>query len=388
MDQRKRFLIGFYFNYGSNWLGGVYYIKNIVDSLALLPEPVQPEIVLIYTEESKNYLDLFHYPNLKFLKILNENKYLGYLQSWIKGYNIYTKSLLSAYPFDALFPINDQPVSNKYTSTRIIAWYPDLQHKFYPEYFTKINLLIREWRIRLILKNSDALVVSSCDAMNHFRHYYKIANNVKIFTIPFVSNILDDHTLDLTDILMKYQIPERYFIVSNQFYEHKNHACVFKAIEILNSWGISVFVVFTGKVKDYRNKGFIPKLMQEVSELKIHANIKILGVIPRNEQIKLLKHSLAAIQPSFFEGWSTLVEDAKTLNVPIIVSDIGVHREQLQDRAVFFDPDSAEDLAAAMRDFIGNKREPDQFNYDLKTRMLEFAENFMKVFQSEKRQYQ
>ncbi len=55
-----------------------------------------------------------------------------------------------------------------------------------------------------------------------------------------------------------------------------------------------------------------------------------LGIIPRSEQIQLYRFAAAVVQPSQFEGWSTVIEDAKALGRPIIASSIDVHKEQLQ----------------------------------------------------------
>ena len=51
------------------------------------------------------------------------------------------------------------------------------------------------------------------------------------------------------------------------------------------------------------------------------------------------------IQPSFFEGWSTSIEDSKALGRPLVCSDIPVHREQVPDALGFFDPMKPEILA-------------------------------------------
>lgn len=60
--------------------------------------------------------------------------------------------------------------------------------------------------------------------------------------------------------------------------------------------------------------------------------------------------SLGYINPSFFEGWSTTVEEAKYRGKPILLSDLKVHREQAPAKSVFFDPNDPEDLAKKMWD--------------------------------------
>ena len=64
----------------------------------------------------------------------------------------------------------------------------------------------------------------------------------------------------------------------------------------------------------------------------------------------LAEASLGYINPSFFEGWSTTVEEAKYRGKPILLSDLKVHREQAPRRGVFFDPNDPEDLAKKMWD--------------------------------------
>jgi len=54
------------------------------------------------------------------------------------------------------------------------------------------------------------------------------------------------------------------------------------------------------------------------------------------------------IQPSLFEGWSTVIEDARALGRPVIASDIPVHREQLGDTARYFIPRDPASLAEAV----------------------------------------
>ena len=58
----------------------------------------------------------------------------------------------------------------------------------------------------------------------------------------------------------------------------------------------------------------------------------------RAEQLLLMKYAQAVIQPSLFEGWSTVIEDAISLQVPVIASNLPVNIEQLGDRGVYFDP--------------------------------------------------
>jgi len=69
------------------------------------------------------------------------------------------------------------------------------------------------------------------------------------------------------------------------------------------------------------------------------------GMIPYPHLALLMRASVAMLNASLFEGWSTTVEEAKSLGTPLILSDIDVHREQIGDNAAYFDRTSASSLA-------------------------------------------
>ena len=81
-----------------------------------------------------------------------------------------------------------------------------------------------------------------------------------------------------------------------------------------------------------------------------------LGIVPYLDLMSLMRHSVAVINPSRFEGWSTTVEEAKSMGKSILLSDISVHREQAPDRAAFFSPDNPQALADAMASMGSGRR--------------------------------
>jgi glycosyltransferase involved in cell wall biosynthesis len=86
----------------------------------------------------------------------------------------------------------------------------------------------------------------------------------------------------------------------------------------------------------------------------------MLGVVPHAEVYALMRQSVALLQPSLFEGWSTSVEEAKSLGKRVILSDIAVHREQDPPQARLFAPSDAEALAGCLVEaFATSKPGPD-----------------------------
>jgi glycosyltransferase involved in cell wall biosynthesis len=87
-----------------------------------------------------------------------------------------------------------------------------------------------------------------------------------------------------------------------------------------------------------------------------------------------MKYARAIIQPSRFEGWSTVIEDAMAMNQPVIVSDLEVNKEQLGEKGVYFDIEDSQHLAQLIDADIKVLRVTD-YNYSEK--LLKFAKIFI-----------
>ena len=277
--------------------------------------------------------------------------------------------------------MNDILFESKTASIKLISWIPDFQHKFYPHFFGFFNKLLREYRFKNILKNTNGIVLSSNNAKSHLQKFYKGVNYNKIKVLNFLSHVNTIKCPESSNIIEQYKIKNPYFIVSNQFYRHKNHKVVFKAIKNLVDQGYLNFeIVFTGKKEDYRDKNFYSEIENFVAEIKIENKVKILGLIPREDQLALLKSAIAIIQPSFFEGWNTSIEDAKALKQQVICSNISVHQEQMLDNAFYFNPNDDIELSNILIHLLSKEftRLP-VFN-DFNQRVNYFAENFINLF--------
>ena len=94
--------------------------------------------------------------------------------------------------------------------------------------------------------------------------------------------------------------------------------------------------------------------MDEIKELlldlKISRSVHLLGHIAKEDQIALVRGSIAVIQPTLFEGGpgGGAIYDAVALGVPGLVSDIPVNREIDDPNITYFAPGDSEGLAQLM----------------------------------------
>ena len=125
--------------------------------------------------------------------------------------------------------------------------------------------------------------------------------------------------------------------------------------------------------------------MKYAKECGVLEHFRVLGPVPFDHLVGLMRHATAFINPSKFEGWSTTVEEAKSMGKQIILSDIPVHREQAPERGIFFPAEDAESLAQAMLktslDF-DEKRDTDMQEMARKqflARQIGFGETYLRI---------
>ena len=140
-------------------------------------------------------------------------------------------------------------------------------------------------------------------------------------------------------------MPSKYFYLPNQFWRHKNHRVVIDALTIMKKRGLNVVIAASGSSEDPREPDYFDGLMREIEDRGLETSFRYLGMIPTEHVYALLRASTALINPSRFEGWSTTVEEAKSFGVPMILSDLDVHREQTGGMARYFGLDDPEMLA-------------------------------------------
>lgn len=345
MKNKKILLLGI----GDNrWLGGLYYTRNII-SMILNSNSKNLDVYLLTTSENYNIFAKFEN---KISIIFADNykkkflKKLFYFFILKKNVNREINNIVAKYNINYIYPVNSFPYLG--LEDKCIHWIPDFQHKHIPEYFPFIDRFLRNIIFRNIIKKGKRIIVSSSQAKYDLFNFFK-TDRSDISILHFVSDIEDyladsDEDFSLS-ILDKYNIKKKYCYISNQFWSYKNHMIAIEGIKKYNDNNPDSMyeLVCTGSIEDPRNPEYYQNLLSKIDQLGMD-NINILGIIPRKEQIQILKNADIVIQPSLFEGWGTSVEEAKRLGLKIILSDIPVHREQKEDNHLLFSKNDSNDL--------------------------------------------
>jgi glycosyltransferase involved in cell wall biosynthesis len=232
------------------------------------------------------------------------------------------------------------------TTINTLLWQGDLQHKKFPQFFSARECGKRDASIANVRLWGNILL-SSHAAANDFRRFYPELASVQTRILHFSSTaVLSVVPLKREELEAHFPVREPYFFLPNQFWKHKNHAVV---VEALRQTSPRIRVICTGAMQDPRDASYVPDLLAKVKQAGLEQRFVCLGTVPYPTLAGLMHHSLAVLQPSLFEGWSTSVEESKAMCKQIILSNIDVHLEQAPKRGTFFSPDSPEELAACMK---------------------------------------
>lgn len=84
-------------------------------------------------------------------------------------------------------------------------------------------------------------------------------------------------------------------MISNQFHKHKNHSVLLRALAKLKEEGSPVHFAITGKMPNEDHSPYIKSLHDLINTHDLSEHVSLLGVIPRQHQLTLMKHSNAVI---------------------------------------------------------------------------------------------
>lgn len=140
-----------------------------------------------------------------------------------------------------------------------------------------------------------------------------------------------------------YQNPIKVLFLA-RFASNKGIDVLFQAIDLLN------------QKRELQNFEFIlggkGPLYEHYLQKNCHTQVKLLGFVKDEDISTLYKHSDLFVLPTLFEGMPTVVLEAMSWQLPIIVSDVGATTEQVSNaNGYLLEPGNALQLANCLVEF-------------------------------------
>lgn len=356
--------VGIIMYFSKEYKGGINYLKNLLyASCTYAPGYIQYTLFVpsdIDQEIIDGFLPYARVIKTSILKRKSAVWYVDKIADKLFKKNILLIKLLKKYEIQIVSHSN---FFSRFGKLKIISWIPDFQLHYFPDLWSKSEL---DWMLNLndkVVKYSDCVILSSNDALKDYIAFAsKDVSKVKVLQFVSQPSTLTESAFRDTQkiIQSKYHIEGNFLYLPNQFWSHKNHMVVFKAINLLKNRGCNILLLTTGHMVDYRgNDGNIKTIREFIETNDLSKNILLLGLIPYSEVLVLMKTCLALINPSLFEGWSSTVEEAKSIGKTVFLSDIPIHREQDPEFGIYFDPQDELALANKIEFFIKQNHSKD-----------------------------
>lgn len=338
---------------GKNWTGGHNYLLNLLCALSQHARGrVQP---VLFVGEDIGEEDLAPFTAILGTEVVRSSHF----NEALKGPRL-REAVLIGSDRSALRQFRAHDVRVVFEAAQFygwrlpipaIAWIPDFQHRHLGRMFGFKTYWRRELGFRAQVLGGRDVMLSSQDARQDCERFYPATRgrtHVARFAICSVPRVSASEARAIAD---RYELPDTFFFLPNQFWTHKNHECVIEALRLLMARSSRVVVAASGLEMDPRDPEHFQRLKALIHAAGLEKNFALLGLIPHQHVLALMRASAALINPSAFEGWSTTVEEAKAMGTPLILSSLRVHREQAKDKALYFDNDSPQQLARILETF-------------------------------------
>jgi len=222
---------------------------------------------------------------------------------------------------------------------------PDLQHEFFPEFFSEKQL---RWRRQHYPQSGHRAV-----CVFTLSEFSKATLVERLGLVPkkVFAIYLDVHEVfgrspnpkDFLQVRQKYNLPKEYLFYPANLWPHKNHETLFQAFALVCPKFPQLSLVLTGQPEQRQQS-----LNKLAGELGISSRIHHVGYVEIEELPCLYRAATALVFPSLFEGFGLPIVEAFCCECPVICSNTTSCPEVAGKAALLVNPLDPEEIAAAV----------------------------------------
>jgi glycosyltransferase involved in cell wall biosynthesis len=239
------------------------------------------------------------------------------------------------HPFSILNPLH-------LTIPSVLTFH-DMQHEFFPEYFSSFEMKVRNEFFRLSAEQATRIIAISEHAKSTLVEKYGVTpEKIEVIYNGYNSSfrIIDDPDL-LEKVRSRYGLNRPFLYYPAATLPHKNHKTLFAALKLLRDrHHFDGQLVLSGAVTRVNSA-----IMQEIGRMGLEDTVKVLGRLPHDDLPFLYNLARVMAFPSLFEGFGLPLIEAMACGCPVACSNVTSMPEVIGDAGVTFDPASVEDVA-------------------------------------------
>lgn len=239
-----------------------------------------------------------------------------------------------------------------------VGYLYDFQHKYYPHFFSSKEIQLRD-SLFCNMQDEARVIMVNANAVKNDAEKFFPGKHAQIISLPFCP-LYRDESIDFEEVHLPENLPKKYFLISNQFWQHKDHKTAIEALSMFHKeYGLSdVHLICTGEMHDYRAPGYVDSIQELVMKLSLEDKVHFLGYISKALQLRIMRGAISLVQPTLFEGGpgGGAVYEALAIGVNVVLSDIPVNQEIKRANCLFFEAGNPSSLAKKLFEVIGLER--------------------------------
>ena len=208
----------------------------------------------------------------------------------------------------------------------------DIQHLFFPEFFSKAELAYRRVAYGWSLRRARVVIA--------------ISQHVKETLVDRMA--MDPGRIEVIHLGLDHELfrpgdepREPFLLYPANPWPHKNHARLFQALALIRRQRPELRLVLTGT---------------GLERLDVPDGVEVRGRVPRVQLAALYRRASAVVFPSLYEGFGQPPLEAMASGTPVAVSTAGSLPEVCGDAARYFDPTAVEEIAEAVLTALDNPK--------------------------------
>lgn len=228
-------------------------------------------------------------------------------------------------------------------NVKVIAPVHDLMHRYegrFPE--VRQEYEGRELYFSSLAKYAWCIQTDSKVGRQQFLESYSKyirKGHTHVVSLPFTA---PKHIVDCKEEFI--ETPSKYVFYPAQFWQHKNHINLIRAVHLLVKDIPDIHLVLVGSEKNN-----IRAIKKYISEHELESNVTIKGFISNENMTYLYRHAVGMIMPSYFGPTNIPPLEAMALGCPVAVSNKYAMPEQVGNAGLLFNPDSPEEIAECIK---------------------------------------
>ena len=246
----------------------------------------------------------------------------------------------------------------------------DIQHEYYPQFFTPEENAHRTAFYNRIVKNVEAVICVSDYTRMTFCEKYPYPNE-QAYTVHSAIQNRFSGTPDMAILETLGLKRNEYILYPANFWEHKNHRLLLMAFSMYIHEGNTGKLLLTGNALD-KEKEF----KDLFAALGIENRVVIAGYVTDEELYGLYSGAKGVIFPSLFEGFGIPVVEAMRIDKLIACSNLTSLPEIGCDAIHYFNPKRPDEIVEGIR-YLFTAEMTDEIHKSYQKRLQDFTNEKM-----------